>query len=108
MIILAQILLHEVLYDYFRVAPEIERNMKMQKEKLDQVSMEKEVLQRDVAVRQHQVQAKDEERDLQIKELKEKLGRTEGELNRITERSAELERQVVELKAYKDQTQVTK
>ncbi|KTF95783.1 hypothetical protein cypCar_00024789, partial [Cyprinus carpio] len=85
---------------------EIERNMKMQKEKLDQVSMEKEVLQRDVAVRQHQVQAKDEERDLQIKELKEKLGRTEGELNRITERSAELERQVVELKAYKDQTQL--
>ncbi|XP_042621477.1 LOW QUALITY PROTEIN: CAP-Gly domain-containing linker protein 1-like [Cyprinus carpio] len=84
---------------------EIERNMKMQKEKLDQVSMEKEVLQRDVAVQQHQVQAKDEERDLQIKELKEKLGRTEGELNRITERSAELERQGVELKAYKDQTQ---
>ncbi|XP_016362549.1 CAP-Gly domain-containing linker protein 1-like isoform X2 [Sinocyclocheilus anshuiensis] len=84
---------------------EIERNMRMQKEKLDQVSREKEELQRNVALRQHQEQVKDEERDLQIKELKEKLGRTEGELNRITERSAELERQVVELKAYKDQTQ---
>lgn len=108
MIILAQILLHEFLYGYFCVTAEMEKNMKMQQEKLDQVSREKEDLQRDVAVQQKQEQTKGEERELQMKELKEKLGQTEGELNRITERSAELERQVVELKAYKDQTQVSK
>ncbi|XP_026076209.1 CAP-Gly domain-containing linker protein 1-like isoform X1 [Carassius auratus] len=85
---------------------EIESTMKMQREKLDQVSREKEEVQRDESVRQQQEQVKDEERDLQMKELKEKLGRTEGEMNRITERSAELERQVLELKAIKfDQTQ---
>lgn len=84
---------------------EMERNIKMQEEKLDQVSREKEDMQRDVAVRQQQEQTKSEERELQMKELKEKLGRAEGELNRITERSAELEEQVVELKAFKDQTQ---
>ncbi|RXN25338.1 CAP-Gly domain-containing linker 1-like isoform X1 [Labeo rohita] len=88
------------------VQAEMEKNMKMQQEKLDQVSREKEDLQRDVAVQQKQEQTKGEERELQMKELKEKLGQTEGELNRITERSAELERQVVELKAYKDQTQL--
>ncbi|XP_052423683.1 CAP-Gly domain-containing linker protein 1 [Carassius gibelio] len=84
---------------------EMERNIKMQEEKLDQVSREKEDMQRDVAVRQQQEQTKSEERELQMKELKEKLGQAEGELNRITERSAELEEQVVELKAFKDQTQ---
>ncbi|KAL1266162.1 hypothetical protein QQF64_001837 [Cirrhinus molitorella] len=87
---------------------EMEKSMKMQQEKLDQVSREKEDLQTDVAVRQKQEQVKGEERELQMKEMKEKLGRTEGELNRITERNAELERQVVELKAYKDQTQSLK
>ncbi|KTG04395.1 hypothetical protein cypCar_00044293 [Cyprinus carpio] len=86
---------------------EMERNIKMQREKLDQVSREKEDMQRDVADRQQQEQAKDEKRELQMKELKEKLGRAEGELNRITERSAELQQQVLELKAFKDQTQVT-
>ncbi len=104
MIILAQILLHELLYDYFCSAAEMERNIKMQREKLDQVSREKEEMQRDVAVRQQQEQVKGEERELQ---MKEKLSRAEGELNRITERSAELEQQVVELRAFKDQTQVT-
>ncbi|XP_016386145.1 CAP-Gly domain-containing linker protein 1-like isoform X2 [Sinocyclocheilus rhinocerous] len=84
---------------------ETERNIKMQREKLDQVSREKEDLQRDVAIRQQQEQAKGEERELQMKKLKEKLGRAEGELKKITERSAELEQQVVELKAFKDQTQ---
>ncbi|XP_016092565.1 CAP-Gly domain-containing linker protein 1-like isoform X2 [Sinocyclocheilus grahami] len=84
---------------------ETERNIKMQREKLDQVSREKEDLQRDVAIRQQQEQAKGEEREFQMKELKEKLGRAEGELKKITERSAELEQQVVELKAFKDQTQ---
>ncbi|XP_016299571.1 CAP-Gly domain-containing linker protein 1-like isoform X2 [Sinocyclocheilus anshuiensis] len=84
---------------------ETERNIKMQREKLDQVSREKEDLQRDVAIQQQQKQAKGEERELQMKELKEKLGRAEGELKKITERSAELEQQVVELKAFKDQTQ---
>lgn len=108
MIILAQILLHELLYDYFCSAAEMERNIKMQREKLDQVSREKEDLQRDVAVRQQQEQVKGEERELHMKELKEKLSRAEGELDRITERSAKLEQQVVELKAFKDQTQVTK
>ncbi|XP_058645672.1 CAP-Gly domain-containing linker protein 1 isoform X2 [Onychostoma macrolepis] len=81
---------------------EMERNIKMQREKLDQVSREKEDMQRDLAVRQQQEQAKGEERELQ---MKEKLSLAEGELNRITERSAELEQQVVELKAFKDQTQ---
>ncbi|XP_042589141.1 CAP-Gly domain-containing linker protein 1-like isoform X2 [Cyprinus carpio] len=84
---------------------EMERNIKMQREMLDQVSREKEDMQRDVADRQQQEQAKDEERELQMKELKEKLGRAEGELNRITERSAELQQQLAELKAFKDQTQ---
>ncbi|XP_059396018.1 CAP-Gly domain-containing linker protein 1-like [Carassius carassius] len=84
---------------------EMERNIKMQEEKLDQVSREKEDMQRDVAIQQQQEQTKSEERELQMKGLKEKLGRAEGELNRITERSAELEQQVVELKAFKDQTQ---
>lgn len=84
---------------------EMERNMKMEKEKLDQVSREKEDLQRDVAAWQQQEQVKGEEREFQMKELKEKLGQTEGELSRITERSIELERQVEELKAYKNQTQ---
>lgn len=110
MIILAQILLHELFYDllpFFGVAAEIERNMKTEKEKLDQMSREKEDLQRDVAVWKQQEQVKGEERELQMKELKEKLGQTEGELSRITERSVELERQVAELKAYKNQTQVT-
>ncbi len=99
MIILAQILLHELLYDYFCSAAEMERKIQTQREKLDQVSREKEDLQRDVAVRQQQEQVKAEERELQ---MKEKLSRAEGELDRITERSAELE-----LKAFKDQTQVT-
>ncbi|KAL0183253.1 hypothetical protein M9458_022628, partial [Cirrhinus mrigala] len=72
---------------------------------MDRVSREKEDLLRDVAVQQKREQAKGEEKEVQMKELKEKMGRTEGELNRITERNAELERQVVELKAYKDQTQ---
>lgn len=110
MIVLAQILLHELLYDllpFFGVAAEMERNMKMEKEKLDQMSREKEDLQRDVAAWKQQEQVKGEERELQMKELKEKLGQTEGELSRITERSVELERQVAELKAYKNQTQVT-
>ncbi|KAK9968721.1 hypothetical protein ABG768_003029 [Culter alburnus] len=84
---------------------EMERNMKMEKEKLDQMSREKEDLQRDVAAWKQQEQVKGEERELQMKELKEKLGQTEGELSRITERSVELERQVAELKAYKNQTQ---
>ncbi|XP_077099775.1 restin isoform X4 [Siphateles boraxobius] len=74
---------------------EMERNMKTEREKLDQVSREKEELQK-----------KDEERDLQMKELKEKLGQTEGELSRNTERSVGPERQVEELKAYKNQTQL--
>ncbi|XP_073685200.1 CAP-Gly domain-containing linker protein 1 isoform X2 [Garra rufa] len=87
---------------------EMEKNMKMQQEKLDQVSREQEDLLRDLTVRQKQEQAKGEERELQMKELEEKLGRTEEELNRITEKSAELEQQVVELKAYKDQTQSLK
>lgn len=76
---------------------EMERKIQTQREKLDQVSREKEDLQRDVAVRQQQEQVKAEERELQ---MKEKLSRAEGELDRITERSAELE-----LKAFKDQTQ---
>lgn len=102
MIILAQILLHELLYDllpFFCVAAEMERNMKTEREKLDQVSREKEELQKKLV--------KDEERELQMKELEEKLGQTEGELSRITERSVGLERQVAEMKAYKKQTQVT-
>ncbi|CAM4728928.1 unnamed protein product [Leuciscus chuanchicus] len=76
---------------------EMERNLKTEREKLDQVSREKEELQ--------QKQVKDEERELQMKELMEKLGQTEGELSRITERNVGLERQVAELKAYKNQTQ---
>ncbi|XP_048037148.1 CAP-Gly domain-containing linker protein 1 isoform X1 [Megalobrama amblycephala] len=83
---------------------ELERNMKTEKEKLDQMSREKEDLQRDVATWKQQEQVKGEERELQMKELKEKLGQTEGELSRITERSVELERQVAELKACKNQT----
>ncbi|XP_067288696.1 CAP-Gly domain-containing linker protein 1 isoform X3 [Pseudorasbora parva] len=84
---------------------EMERNMKMEREKLDQESREKEDLQRDVAAWQQQERVKGEEREFQMKELKEKLGQTEGELSRITERSIELERQVAELKAHKNQTQ---
>ncbi|XP_056117516.1 CAP-Gly domain-containing linker protein 1 isoform X1 [Rhinichthys klamathensis goyatoka] len=76
---------------------EMERNMKTEREKLDQVSREKEELQKK--------QVKDEEREIRMKELKEKLGQTEGELSRITERSVGPERQVAELKAYKNQTQ---
>ncbi|XDV54755.1 hypothetical protein PO909_022976 [Leuciscus waleckii] len=76
---------------------EMERNLKTEREKLDQVSRKKEELQ--------QKQVKDEERELQMKELMEKLGQTEGELSRITERNVGLERQVAELKAYKNQTQ---
>ncbi|KAG1971379.1 CAP-Gly domain-containing linker protein 1 isoform X1 [Pimephales promelas] len=76
---------------------EMERNMKTEREKLDQVSREKEELLKK--------QVKDEEREIQMKELKEKLGQTEGELSRIAERSVGLERQVAELKAYKNQTQ---
>ncbi|XP_067288695.1 CAP-Gly domain-containing linker protein 1 isoform X2 [Pseudorasbora parva] len=85
---------------------EMERNMKMEREKLDQESREKEDLQRDVAAWQQQERVKGEEREFQMKELKEKLGQTEGELSRITERSIELERQVAELKAHKNQTQL--
>ncbi|KAK7125382.1 hypothetical protein R3I93_020909 [Phoxinus phoxinus] len=73
---------------------EMERNMKTEREKLDRVSREKEELQKK--------RVKDEERELQMMELKEKLGQTEGELSRITERSVGPERQV---KAYKNQTQ---
>ncbi|KAK7120987.1 hypothetical protein R3I94_020838 [Phoxinus phoxinus] len=73
---------------------EMERNMKTEREKLDRVSREKEELQKK--------RVKDEERELQMMELKEKLGQTEGEVSRITERSVGPERQV---KAYKNQTQ---
>ncbi|XP_051541933.1 CAP-Gly domain-containing linker protein 1-like isoform X2 [Myxocyprinus asiaticus] len=77
---------------------EMEKNMKMDREKLNQVSREKEDLDREVAARQKQDQLEGEEREFQIKELKEKLSRT-------AERNSELEQQHVELQAYKDQMQ---
>ncbi|XP_051539765.1 CAP-Gly domain-containing linker protein 1-like isoform X2 [Myxocyprinus asiaticus] len=77
---------------------EMEKNMKMDREKLNQVSREKEDLERELAARQKQDQVEGEERKLQIKELKENLSRT-------AERSGKLERQLVELQAYKDQMQ---
>ncbi|XP_051972533.1 CAP-Gly domain-containing linker protein 1-like isoform X1 [Xyrauchen texanus] len=77
---------------------EMEKNMQMDREKLNQISREKEDLERELAARQKQDQAEGEERKLQVKELKEKLSRT-------AERCGELERQLVELQAYKDQTQ---
>lgn len=96
MIILAQILLHKLLSNVppsVRVVTELEENVKTDKEKLDRVREEKKELERQC-----------EERECQ---MKEKMGRTEGELNRTTERNVDLERQVDELKAHKHQTQVT-
>ncbi|XP_055063588.2 CAP-Gly domain-containing linker protein 1 isoform X2 [Misgurnus anguillicaudatus] len=80
---------------------EMERNVKADKEKLDQVSREKTELETEAAARQQREKVECEERERQMKELEEKLGRTEKELSR----TADLERQVAELQAYKDQTQ---
>nr|XP_055063588.1 CAP-Gly domain-containing linker protein 1 isoform X2 [Misgurnus anguillicaudatus] len=80
---------------------EMERNVKADKEKLDQVSREKTELETEAAARQQREKVECEERERQMKELEEKLGRTERELSR----TADLERQVAELQAYKDQTQ---
>lgn len=80
---------------------EMERNVKADKEKLDQVSREKTELEREAVARQQREKVECEERERQMKELEEKLGRTVKELSR----TADLERQVAELQAYKDQTQ---
>ncbi|XP_057177254.1 CAP-Gly domain-containing linker protein 1 isoform X3 [Triplophysa rosa] len=72
---------------------ELEKNVTADKEKLDRVCEEKKELERECEERERQ--------------MKEKTGRTEGELNKSTERNVDLERQVAELKAYKDQTQST-
>ncbi|KAA0704236.1 CAP-Gly domain-containing linker protein 1 [Triplophysa tibetana] len=72
---------------------ELEKNVTADKEKLDRVCEEKKELERECEERERQ--------------MKEKMGRTEGELNKSTERNVDLERQVAELKAFKDQTQST-
>ncbi|XP_065118927.1 CAP-Gly domain-containing linker protein 1 isoform X2 [Paramisgurnus dabryanus] len=80
---------------------EMERNVKADKEKLDQVSREKTELEREAVAQQQREKVECEERERQMNELEEKLGRTVKELSR----TADLERQVAELQAYKDQTQ---
>ncbi|XP_028828644.1 CAP-Gly domain-containing linker protein 1 isoform X2 [Denticeps clupeoides] len=84
---------------------EMEKSVKADKEKIDQIYTEKANLEKQMESQKQQQKALFEEQERQMKELREKMDEAEEKISRDRKRTRLLEEKVEELKAYKEQAQ---